>query len=212
MAVGVGGILGNRGLPMQRRAGGLLSPEDEAARIEALGGLLTPEEPGRKSFFAGTGEFGWGDGLSLLLASAADGMARNSGYEANASDDLFAGRAKTMDRLEKAAERQKQEAMIRARMTQGGLTAAQQDAEIYGYSLPEQPKPPAIGQKLDYFMQNIMPDKDRMAAFKQYQDITSPWRYMGADGAPRQMPSTDMPDFLTDEEWGGSTGNRGGGF
>lgn len=133
--------------------GGKTPEEKERERLAMQGGMLplgvqheydAPQQEGLlgqqatkpQGYFDG-GEFRARDGLSLLLASMADGMARNSGYEANASNDLFKGRISAMAEAKKrAAEQAKLQQMIEIG-GQNNLAPQQVMAQHLGLNVPQ---------------------------------------------------------------------------
>lgn len=224
MSMGRGGMFGDPRLPMEKEQeeqmlrllppglrgqieqsqemGGLLSPEDEAARFEAIGGLLAPERP--QGFWQGGGKFGVKDGIAGLLAAAGDALMAQAGMGGGAVQGLAGTRMSAMDDLKKqAAQEQKMRELIAIGQA-NGLSEAQVRMQHAGLEGPEQPDVAPMVRDLQAW-QGMTPEQQD--ALSLMWEKRSPYRFMSADGTPRQMPSQSAPDFIPDEEWGGGTGN-----
>lgn len=228
MSMGRGGMFGDPRLPMEKEQeeqmlrllppglrgqieqsqemGGLLSPEDEAARFEAIGGLLAPERP--QGFWQGGGKFGVKDGIAGLLAAAGDALMAQAGMGGGAVQGLAGTRMSAMDDLKKqAAQEQKMRELIAIGQA-NGLSEAQVRMQHAGLEGPKQPEPTGT-EKLMQAAQGWGPEQWKL--FGQLNPV------QGADGRyyPREVPgNTDIGETLP-PGWkmdGGGTGSGAGRF
>ena len=198
--------------------GGLLggvNPETQGAIDEyaAMDGLLAPPAPDR--FWQGGKKFGVKDGLAGLLAAAGDALMAQAGMGGGAVQGLLGGRSEALQAFEKQAEQERQLRKLIALGAANGIPENVVRAQAAGLKLPEPEKPPAIGQTLDYYMQNIKGNPEREAAFKEVQSILNPKWITGADQLPYQVNGGgDIPSAPVGEltPLGGGTGNGAGGF
>lgn len=202
------------------QGGGLLgglAPDTQAAVDQYADmpqqGLLAPEKP--KGYFNG-GEFRPRDGLSLLFASVADGMARNAGYEADAGSSLFSGRMSALDEFKKQAKQQR-EMQQRAEMIRaayGDLSEPQVAAVANKLGDPGDFRPPAPTGTSRLMAESATWTPEQ---WDQYNKL-NPQFFTGADKRQYQTngPGAGLPDVLTDDQInalsGGGTGNGVGGF
>lgn len=143
------------------------------------------------------------DALSLILASVSDAMARNRGYEANASDNVWAPRMN---------------AMQMAREAQAAQQARMQGREDYSWQLGEKAKyetPDIPAAQKNYQWWDSLPPAEK-AKYAQYQSVVNPKWITGADGRPQQMTGGGLPQGYDPNEWeiveGDGGGNATGGF
>lgn len=192
-------------------------------------GLLSAPEQ-QMGFWQGGDKFRARDGIAGLLAAVGDAFSRNGGGQGGAVEMLSGGRMKAMELARKQQEQAQQQELLRARMKAAGLPDNEIEAQLYGFDLPKPVEPPAMIRNLEAFRTQIKPDPQKLADFKEYQSITNPKWFTGADGRPYQMDDrADGPQPGTIEDgyqfmggdpadpknWkavGGGTGNGVGGF
>ena len=133
------------------------------------------------------------DALSLILASVSDAMARNRGYEANASDNVWAPRMNAMQMAREAqAAQQKYQQSVQA-LTAAGYPLEQAQAMAMGVLKPSDVKP-----------DRMMTKSGDIVAFGNDGQPQTAYRETAPDLLPVQGAGVFAMDRHTGQPFGGS--------